>query len=299
MRIFDAHCDTLDLLDNETSLYDCDTQYNLKKAAAYDTHIQVTAIYTDVAVHDPQKRINTLTERFYRETGKIGVIRTRTELYNACGVNVILGAEGGEYIGAEIKNVYGLFEKGIRILTLVWNHDNSIGGCAALGNSGLTAFGKEVVSELEKLGIMTDVSHLSEKGFYDVYETAKKPFVASHSNSKALCPHFRNLTDAQFVCLVRCGGVTGINFYPDFLGENADTDTIIKHIEHFMALGGEENVGFGADLDGIDTLPHGFSGTEDYGKIINGLLRHNYSEELVEKIAYKNMERVFGAVLPN
>ncbi|MBQ7717706.1 MAG: dipeptidase [Clostridia bacterium] len=299
MRFFDAHCDTLDLLNDKNSLYDCDTHYNFKKAAKYDTHIQVAAIWIDADIHDPAERANALCERFKAETKNIGVIRTKHDLASANGVNVILGIEGGEPVGNDIKNLRCLFDKGVRVLTLVWNHDNAIGGCAALGNSGLTTFGKEVVSEMERLGIVVDVSHLSEKGFYDVYEVSKKPFIASHSNSKAVFPHFRNLTDEQFKCLIERRGVTGINFYPEFLGHNADIDSIAAHIEHFMALGGEDSVGLGSDFDGIECTPHGISGAEDLDKIANKLLRLNYSEELVEKISYKNMERVFGEILPN
>lgn len=299
MRIFDAHCDTLDLLNDKNSLNDCDTQYNFKKATLYDVHIQVTAIWIDADIHSPIERVNALCERFNSETKNIGVIRTKSDLASACGVNTVLGIEGGEPVGNNIENLRCLFDKGVRVLTLVWNHDNAIGGCAALGNNGLTPFGKEVVSEMENLGMMVDVSHLSEKGFYDVYEVSKKPFIASHSNSKAICPHFRNLTDEQFKCLINCNGVAGINFYPEFLGENADIDSIIEHIEHFMALGGENCIGLGSDFDGVDCLPRGINGAEDLYKIINRLLKLNYSEELIEKISYKNMERVFGEILPD
>ena len=299
MRIFDAHCDTLDLLDDKNSLSDCNTHYNFKKAAKYDTHIQVTAIWIDADIHKPQERVCALSERFLKETENVGVIRTKSDLHSAHGVNTILGVEGGEPVGEDIGNVRVLFDKGVRILTLVWNHDNALGGCAAIGNTGLTAFGKDVISEMERLGMMVDVSHLSEKGFYDVYETAKKPFIASHSDCKAVCPHFRNLTDDQMRCLADAGGVMGINFYPQFLGKMANLDSVFAHIEHCLEQIGEDYIGFGADFDGIDTLPDGIFGAEDYDKIINLLLRKNYPENLVEKISYKNMERVFCEILPN
>lgn len=299
MKIFDAHCDTLDLLTENNSLFDCDTHYNFNKASKYGTHIQVTAIWIDAAKHNPCERTDALIDRFFNETKNVNVIKTKADLISADGVGVILGIEGGEPIGADIENIQKIFDKGVRILTLVWNHDNAIGGCAMSGKAGLTDFGKKAVLKMESLGIMVDVSHLSEKGFYDVFETAEKPFIASHSNSKKVCPHFRNLTDDQFKCLIKCGGVTGINFCPDFLGENADIDTIAAHIEHFMALGGEDNVGLGADFDGVDSLPRGICGTQDLYKIINRLLRLNYTERQAEKIFYENMARVFKDILPN
>ena len=299
MRVFDAHCDTLDLLTDKNSLYDCETHYNLKKAGLYDTHIQVAAIWIDSDIHDISKRTDSLIKRFEKETENVGVIKSANDLKSALGTNMILGIEGGEAIGKSVKNLQTLFDRGVRIITLVWNHDNEIAGCAMSGEKGLTAFGGEIIAQMEKLGIMVDVSHLSERGFYDVVGAACKPFAASHSNSKKICNHFRNLTDDQFRCIIDTGGVAGINLYPEFLGENADTDTVIRHIEHFMSLGGENNVGIGADFDGIDCLPKGICGTQDLEKIAEKLLKLKYTEDLVEKIMYKNMERIFAEVLPD
>ncbi|MBO4898358.1 MAG: membrane dipeptidase [Clostridia bacterium] len=298
MIIFDTHCDTLDLLKDTDNMYTCDTHYNFSKAANYDTHIQITDIWVDNAEHKPISRVDGLIDRFYEETKNVSVIKTAADLEKAKGVCVMLGIEGGEGIGGSIKRLYDLFSRGVRLVTLTWNHENEISGTAFENGGGLKPFGREAVREMENLGIMVDVSHLSDKGFYDVLEMTKKPFIASHSNSRKVCDIFRNLTDDMFLSLIKKGGVTGINLCPDFLGENPDIDTIVKHIEHFMSLGGEDNVGIGADFDGVPALPDGIRGTEDLYKIFDRLSSLNYSQELCEKIAYKNMMRVFSEVLP-
>lgn len=297
MRIFDTHCDTIETI-GEKSLNDCDRHYNFKKASAYDTHIQVLDIWVDNAVHNPSERVDELISVFDRETKNIKIIKTTDDLCSASGVCVLLGIEGGEGISGSIKRLRELFNKGLRLLTLTWNHQNEIAGTSAEKGKGLTQFGFEVLEECEKLGIMVDVSHLSEQGFYDVAANATKPFIASHSNSRALCPNTRNITDDQFCTLISSGGAAGINLYSEFLGENADINTVISHIEHFCALGGKYNIGIGSDFDGMDKLPREIGGTEDLFKIADALATLNYDDELIDCIFYKNMEKIFMQALP-
>ena len=143
-----------------------------------------------------------------------------------------------------------------------------------------------------------DVSHLSEKGFWDVCEHSNKPFIASHSNAKAICKNKRNLSDEQIREIIRLGGCIGINFYPVFLTDNTYCGVcdIIKHIEHILSLGGENNLGFGSDFDGIDILPDGISGVEDYEKLINELLKLGYKESFVKKICSENFLNVLDRI---
>ena len=178
----------------------------------------------------------------------------------------------------------------MRAINLVWNRDNLLCGCAASGeNIGLTGAGRDFVCEAERLGIIIDVSHMSEKGFWDLCEVLNGPFMAGHSNSKKICPHPRNLTDEQFCEIVKRGGVAGINLYTEFLAKDATLYDVIKHIEHFMSLGGEKNIALGGDLDGCDSLPEGFGGIEDMGNLYELLLRENYREDVVRGIFYNNM----------
>ena len=297
MKIFDAHCDTLDLLGGNTSLKNIKAHYNFEKAAKYETHIQLTAIWLDNAEHDVPRRVRTLIKRFNTETKNVHVIKSAADLENAAGVSVILGIEGGEGAEGSLHRLEELFGEGVRLMTLTWNHKNEISGTAFEKSGGLTDFGKKAVLKMQELHMMVDVSHLSDEGFYDVAEITSKPFIASHSNSRTVCPHFRNLTDDQFKVLINRGGVAGINLCPDFLGADPSVDSVVRHIEHFASLGGENNIGIGADFDGIDSLPRGISGTEDLYKVFDRLLSLNYSQEQVDKIAFSNMYRVFSEVL--
>ena len=243
------------------------------------------------------RRVRTLIKRFNGETKNVHVIKSAADLENAAGVSVILGIEGGEGAEGSLHRLEELFGEGVRLMTLTWNHKNEISGTAFEKSGGLTPFGKKAVLKMQELHMMVDVSHLSDEGFYDVAEITSKPFIASHSNSRTVCPHFRNLTDDQFKVLINRGGVAGINLCPDFLGADPSVDSVVRHIEHFASLGGENNIGIGADFDGIDSLPRGISGTEDLYKVFDRLLSLNYSQEQVDKIAFSNMYRVFSEVL--
>ena len=153
---------------------------------------------------------------------------------------------------------------------------------------------------MERLGMVVDVSHLSNKGFWDVMEIAKKPIVASHSNALALCSHPRNLSDDQLKALKKNGGVTGINFCASFLenNSNATLDDIVRHIEYINGLIGEGHVGFGSDYDGVDNnLPKGGENPSCFDAIAERLLKLNYSEKSVSDICHGNFLRVFKEVL--
>lgn len=308
--IFDGHCDTLTTLAEGDRLYDADRNFNISQAEAYDYFTQVVDIWVDVARDDVDAKVSAYINRFNAELVQnpaVRLIRSKQDLLNfKKGVNFLLGIEGGEAVGRDIGNVEALYRQGVRLITLTWNTPFAISDtCVRTAENlngetdyagGLTHFGRDVVREMNRLGMMVDVSHLSDRGFYDVAETADKPFIASHSNARALCAHPRNLTDEMFRVLISKGGVAGINFYHRFLredGEPAKMEDILRHIEHFMALGGQKNVGIGTDFDGIEILPEGFTGTRDLGKLCEALLRLNYPEALVRDLMAGNMERAF------
>jgi membrane dipeptidase len=186
---------------------------------------------------------------------------------------------------------------------LTWNYRNQIadGVADAITGGGLTPFGKNVVTEMNRLGMMVDVSHLSETGFWDVIGISAAPIIASHSNAKKICNHRRNLTDEQLLALMKNGGVTGINLCPDFICSDtkASMKHVIEHIEYIVALTGEDTIGLGADYDGIDATPEGLEGVQCINNLLNELLRLNYSETLVNKLAGQNFLRVIKRVLTN
>ncbi|MDR3552657.1 MAG: membrane dipeptidase, partial [Clostridia bacterium] len=180
-------------------------------------------------------------------------------------------------------------------------------GCHAKG--GLTAFGRALVGEMARLRFIIDVSHLSDQGFDDVAACTDVPFIASHSNARAVCGSARNLTDAQFCEIVRRGGLAGLNFYPEFINSRKKTvyEDILYHVEHFLELGGEDALAIGADFDGAvvptgaaaagyRALPYNLHGIEDMETVYNFLLGY-YPEPVVDKIFFANACRFFKRYL--
>ena len=151
-----------------------------------------------------------------------------------------LSLEGAEGISCDPGRLEQLREAGITMVNLTWNADNALAGASKQDGPGLSCQGREVVRRAQKLGILIDVSHVSDRAFWDIMDITEKPVVASHSNSRRLCGHSRNLTDEQFRAICDCGGYAGINLYPAFLSENErpDFETIYAHMDHFLQIGG-------------------------------------------------------------
>jgi membrane dipeptidase len=224
---------------------------------------------------------------------------------NAGKISAFLTIENGFLVRGDLNNLKKIYDMGVRLLTLTWNDANCFGQCHSKKpeemQQGLTEFGKEAVEYMNTLGILVDVSHLSDGGFYDVAAISQKPFVASHSDCRALAPATRNLTDDMIRILADKGGVAGINFAPEFL--DADTknpvssiEAMCDHIMHFIEKGGIECVGIGTDFDGI-------SGTleiEDctgMPRLFDALHKRGLSDDAIEKIAYRNVMRVIRDVM--
>lgn len=211
-------------------------------------------------------------------------------------IAAFLSVEGAEALGCSLERLEDAYEKGVRAINITWNHANALSGTnVEHPEQGLTGQGRAFVRRMQELGILVDVSHISDPGFWDVAvlaEEAGKPFFASHSNSRALCPHTRNLTDDQFRELVRLGGVAGLNTCDEFLsGMNPGLDSAVAHIEHFCSLGGERSISIGGDWDGCDLFP-GIERITDIGKLYERLLQRNFKETLVQDIFYNNLMRV-------
>lgn len=309
--VIDAHCDTLTMLAQGQHLLDCPKHYNVQKQSEYIRFLQVMDLWVDKGEHQVDARVDHYLDFYDAEvagTPGIQTILTREDLAayftNSHPQNPawLLGIEGGECVDASLERLRELFRRGVRLITLTWNTPNRISDTNAVQRPdapGLTPYGKEVVQEMNRLGIIVDVSHISDAGFQDVLEVSKKPIVASHSNARQLCGHTRNLTDAMFKDLIKNGGVTGMNFCTEFLGGSEDLEQIVRHIEHFAALGGIKHIGMGSDFDGIDELPGGVKGTESLYRIFDRLLQLNYTDEQVEDVAWRNFYRVFSNVLPS
>ena len=215
-------------------------------------------------------------------------------------LSAFLTMENGFAVRGKMENLKKFHEMGVGLITLTWNDPNCFGQNHSMDRTlmqmGLTDFGKEAVRYMNELGMIIDVSHLSDGGFYDVAEFSKKPFVASHSNCRELSPATRNLTDDMIRVLANKGGVAGINFEPTFLNWNQEdihsrVSRMCDHVEHFIKIGGEECVGIGTDFDGIG----GKFEIHDCTKMdlfFEELHRRKISDRVIEKIAFSNVARV-------
>lgn len=208
-----------------------------------------------------------------------------------------LSVEGAELLDCSLEQLERAWMLGVRAVNLTWNYANALSGSNQEGaQQGLTAQGRAFVGKMAQLGMLVDVSHLSDPGFWDVAELLDGPFIASHSNARSVFPHARNLTDEQFTAIIEHGGVAGLNLYGEFLGRPAELDTVVAHLEHWLELGGAQAVCLGCDLDGCSILPQGIQGVQDLEKLYERLLRRNYSEDVVRGVFYQNLMRVVSKV---
>lgn len=298
--LFDCHCDTgAHAREHGEKLRRNRMQLDLERLSHYSPAGQVFAV---CAADDAEPvKFADVSIAFFLEQ-----IKENSDIVKLClnfrdilsaekegKIAALLSIEGAEQI-SDIDEAYG---QGVRIVHMTWNHDNALCGAAMDSGAGLTQEGKSFVLRAQQLGIMLDMSHVSECGFWDTLSISTRPVIAGHSNARAVCNVTRNLTDAQFTALVKQGGGAGINLYPEFLGLGRDIDAVFAHIEHFMSLGGERAVFLGCDLDGIEQMPKGISGVQDLGRIYEALLRHNYPERLARDIFRNNILRVMEKAL--
>lgn len=294
--LFDAHCDTI-VAGN--CLRRNENQLDFERLRAYSPAAQVFAICTEFiekADKGAEFYLNKLKSEIKKNSDIVRLCLNSADLDKAISDNKIaafISVEGAE----QISSLEAAYEAGVRIVHPTWNYDNDICGAAMGNRAGLSEHGKEFVHTAQNLGILLDLSHISEQGFWDVIEIAEKPVIAGHSNSKTLSDHPRNLTDEQFIALINCAGGAGINLYPEFLGLERNIDAVISHIEHFLSLGGEKSVFLGCDFDGIGITPDGINGVEDLEKLYNELLKRNFTEALVRDIFFNNLRDIIRRTL--
>lgn len=301
MHFFDLHCDTLyRALTEGKSLDDEALGVSFKKMCSLNLYIGFFAVWIPDTVRGKKaielfdNATKLLKEFITNSAYNVDFLKNKNDLKNIRkkGIEhgIILSVEGGAVLGGNIKNIDYLYKKGVKMMTLTWNDSCEIGdGVGVKYSKGLSDFGYKVIEKMEKLNMIIDLSHASEKLFYDVAEVTKNPFVLSHSNSKSVCSHPRNITDEQFEVVRNRHGLVGINFCKEFLNEkqNATFDDIRRHVEHFLALGGENNLAFGSDFDGADVLKD----VEDVRKaqdLYEYFLIKNYNENMLKKIFFKN-----------
>ena len=273
--------------------------------------LQIFAVYIqpEYKIERALHRALQVIDRFYKELHdhedkmmlftKVSDVR---EAEKHGKIAAMLSIEGGEAVEADLGILRMLHRLGLRAMTLTWNERNQIADGAGEGRTkgGLTNFGVELVKEMNNIGMVVDVSHLSDPGFFDVIETTTKPVIASHSNCRAICNHRRNLTDDMIKILADNGGVMGMNFSAAFVDENKEKATlerVLDHVDHIVKVASVDHVGIGSDFDGIENTPKGLEDVTRMPYLTEGLLKRGYKEDDIRKILGENFLRVFSEVI--
>ena len=332
MNYMDFHCDTLGMFGkgpDQGNLYENSGAVDLKRMKEAGCLAQFFATFLPPAEWRVKKggpaKDEVFRDNLYQ--GLMGAIwehshmvgfarsfRDYEENKKAGKISAFLTFEDGRMLEGSQENLERFYALGYRLITFTWNFDNCLGSAALAGDMsthsaekvpareyGLTDFGKETVEHMEELGMIVDVSHGSDALFYDVADVAKKPFIASHSNARALTPSARNLSDEMLRVLGERGGVTGLNFCPGFLGrdlehEESTVARICDHMEHILDVAGSEALVLGSDWDG-------FSGELEVTEpralelIFRELGRRGVSHSQIERIAFGNGERILRELL--
>ena len=212
-------------------------------------------------------------------------------------MSAVLTIEGPAGFGFDPAKLEELYNIGFRITSLGWNESNPLTGSHKTGG-GLTDLGREFVREAQRLGMLVDVSHISDEGFWDIMDITQAPVIATHSNSRKICDVSRNLTDDMFLEICKTGGVAGFNQCDELVGTDADMDTICDHILHFLELDPSgKHIALGGDLDGCDILPKGFDGVQSYPDMADRLLARGVGEDTVMDIFWNNALGVMDIAL--
>ncbi len=307
MRIVDLHCDTISLLsEKEGSLYCNAGHFDIKRALESKLALQFFALFSmPVDCNTSMRQILKQIDKFYLEMDKNSEYLFLARDYNDINkgldsgkIACLLHLEGAEALGTDEEMLRILYRLGLRSIGLTWNNRNLLADGVAEGDQagGLSLQGRQVLDEMSKLGIILDLSHISEKSFFDALAYYDKPVLVSHANARALCNHRRNLNDSQLRALALNGGVIGINQVADFVKEDSPTvDDLLDHIVYIADLIGVEHIGLGSDFDGADKIV--MKGIEDYSKWESLLSARSFTQEEIEKILGLNALRVIESVL--
>lgn len=334
MKIADMHCDTIaEIYHAQHSGNDCgilknSLQIDLEKMEKGGYAVQNFAMFAHMEelkdVMPLPEYAFCLADTFFTEMRKypekIGIVRSYGDIeenMKTGRMSALLTMEEGAICEGKTEYLRIFYELGVRMFTFTWNFPNELawsnqvclkglheGTFIPETEKGLTEKGFEFLEEMERLGMIADVSHLGDRGILDVIAHAKKPFVASHSNARAVCGHARNLTDEMIRGIAEKGGVMGINYCPEFLRDRekwgtpmeVSLDDAVRHIRHMISVGGIECVGLGSDFDGTD-LSFEMQNAADMPLLEEKLRKEHFTEEEIEKIFYKNVLRVYREVL--
>lgn len=307
--VFDLHCDTAlallgDDMNQAGSLRKNNLHIDLERAKELPGYCQCFACFTTPQMQEwnhvnPvvafEREIATIQREVDANKNLISIAYSARQIAQNLEkgkISAVLTIEGPAGFGYDPELLENMHQAGFRISTLGWNEQNELTGSNVTGG-GLTDLGREYVKEAQRVGMIVDVSHISDEGFWDIMDITQAPVIATHSNSRAVCPHSRNLTDEMFREIVKTDGVAGINQFTLFLGENATLDTLCDHVLHFLELDPSgKHIALGGDLDGCETLPQGFEGVQSYPAFAQRLLERGVGEQTVSDIFWNNAFRL-------
>lgn len=321
MHFIDFHCDTLALLyDQEIPEASADTASETNTLWDSRGHLDLTRLLDAgylaqffacfVNMGNPPRAESHFADALamcgilkgaLARDSRTALARNRQEYQenkDAGALSCFLTVEEGGILENCLERLETLYRQGVRLLTLTWNYENCIGFSHKFSgrpDTGLKPFGFHVLEEMERLGILADVSHLSDEGFYDVYRHSRRPFLASHSCCRALCGHSRNLTDDMIRKTGERQGVVGVNFYGAFLQENGEStiEAIVRHIRHVIHTGGRQCAALGTDFDGMGGFLE-LDGCEKMPRLAAAMEQAGFTTGEIEDVCFRNAERMLG-----
>ena len=316
MNFIDFHCDTASaMLEQNQALKKNSLKIDIEKLQKGEALAQFFAMYIDKEKHESSydycvKMLQNFKRELALNSDTIALCRTYRDLIEAKKqkkIGAFLTIEEGDAIEGDLEKLRYFKQEGISAITLTWNYENALGYPNfewKYQNRGLKSKGFEVIEAMNKLGMLVDVSHLSDAGFDDVIAHSTKPIIATHSNARAMTNHTRNLSDEQLKKLADNGGVAGLAFSVNFLVEKelmdasrlAKVDDMVRHIKHIRNVAGVEVLALGSDYDGIMN-PVEMEDASEMSKLSDGLLKNGFSYDEVEKIFYRNGLRIIEEVL--
>lgn len=300
-KFIDLHCDTITTAyDKKEQLSQNNLDIDIKRLKNFKA-TQVFAIwlnkkYLKNAFENANKMIDFFDEQILKNQKDIEKITSFKNDVENEKIGAMLSLEGADCIENNLDNIEHFYKRGVRIMSLCWNGENALAyGSNEDEKMPLKDFGKKAIKYINKKDIILDVSHLNERGFWDLVDLVEKPFIATHSNAYEICKNKRNLKDEQLKVIKDINGLVGLNLYPPFLTQNsiATIDDILKHIDYMLNILGEDCIALGCDFDGIDKTPMGIDDILGVEKIIN-IVEQKFGKEISKKIAYKNALNFFN-----
>lgn len=305
--IIDLHADTISRIAVKGEhLASNSGHFDLRRARDVGVRLQVLSLYSSErdsnrALEDILFQIDYFEQEMLSCGNLAYRVRSKEDLEDGWSqerIGLMLHLEGGEALGTRISNLRTLYRLGVRSVGLTWNHRNLLadGVMDGVSGGGLSEWGREVIHEMNRLGMIVDLAHISPAGFWSVLQATNKPVIVSHANALAICPHPRNLRDEQLLAIAKNGGLVGLTFVPDFVADHeASLEILVEHIRHMIRIMGEEHIALGSDFDGTETTV--ISDVSAYPLLPAALEKHGLNAGEIERLLKDNFLRVLNDIL--